>query len=111
MFGHKTLNMVAGNGYVIPLSSADGSEPNVVVLMARAECYFKTANVNTTPTMPTSAAVPGAGLVTDYEHMLSGEVHTTGVDPAASPAANKLEQISHVLVWAVGSGNLVIVTS
>lgn len=86
----QTVNMVAGNGYRLSLSGA----ANVV---ARAECYVKAVPdpASSAPATPAASPAPLAGASTDYVHMQIDEIQS-------------FEQITYLLVWAVGSGLLVV---
>ena len=101
-FTQKTLNMAAGNGYVVALGGA-----NTASVIARAACYVQISDAVATPTAPTATPAPSAGLQASYIDMQAGEVQTFGSDDD-SQGSQPGDFINYLVIWAVGTGNLVI---
>ncbi len=94
--------MVAGTGYVVALSGA-----NSVSVIARAACYVQIVDTAAAPAAPVATPAPSAGLQASWIDMQAGEVQSFGVDYDGEEPCH-LDPVDFLVVWAVGSGNLVI---
>lgn len=104
-FQTVTLNMVAGNGYVVTLASPAG----IANLLARAACYVQAVGPGKAPAAPSVSPAPSVGTSSAWVDMQAGEAQSFGVDSSFSATGPTLQdQIGYLVVWAVGSGNLVV---
>jgi len=99
----KTLNMVAGNGYVISLTNPAAC----VSLQARAACHVAMSGASSAPSAPTGTPAPAPGAQSSYYDLQANEEIEFGED-AADSALPGVGTIRHILVWAIGSGNLCV---
>src|SRR5262245_47887319 len=102
-FVQRTRNMVAGNGYTISIGDVA-----VASIIARGECWIRPEARETAPPAPTSNPAPAVGQEATWFHMLPNEVLTLGMDLIDANRPGDLDRFGYLLVWAVGSGTLVV---
>lgn len=114
MLCDKTLLMAAGAGYLVklcpPTAESDTGYTGAasrVSLLARAECYVQFVNwdgVATAPIAPAGTPAPGAGTQAAYIHLLANERVSRGL--LGSRPSDR--GYTHVRVWAIAAGDLVV---
>ena len=104
----KTLSMQATTGYSVAL----GQQCGFVNLLAKADCWVKVVSSlnGDSTTAPVATPAPAAGAVSDWIHLAtSGETLTYDYSKGfnQAPVGFPKDRATHVLVWAVGAGELV----
>lgn len=107
IFRPITLSMVGGNGYVLTFSPA----VSIMSALAKAECWIRPLGQQSaapsTPTNPT----PSSGSTANYLHMQIDELQTFDsirLNVTGSGISFNSPNIYYLLVWAVGTGDLVV---
>ncbi|RTK98721.1 MAG: hypothetical protein EKK57_11125 [Proteobacteria bacterium] len=105
----KTHSMAAGAGYSIPL----GRDCAFVNLLAKADCYVRVVSSynGDSTTAPVASPAPGAGTTADWTHLAaSGDSYVCDYSKGFQSEATSFpkDRMTHVLVWAIAAGDLVI---
>lgn len=101
----KTLAMQVTTGYVVAL----GQPCAYVQCTTKADCWVKPVySPNSTPAPPAGTPAPGAGLTADWIHLASSGDKLPADWRDGSAQSQQTDQYTHVLVWAVAAGDLLI---
>lgn len=103
MYLQKTLHMKATEGYIVNLGAVGHLD-----VLAKAECFVQAINSNTDP-MPPAEIKLSPGQSIEGIHLEAGERLTLGQDFAKGYDERIHDRITHLLVWAVTAGDLVLV--
>lgn len=102
MYIQKTTSMKTAEGYTLSLGAV-----GYLQMLAKAECFVQAVNSDTTPPVPT-AVTQVAGQTLNWIHLAAGDRLSLGQDFAKGYDERIHDRITHLLVWAVAAGDLIL---